>query len=191
MDELVKGKISFDSNSEKEEYDSFMNKFSKNISLTIMLILIGTILLLTIIGFNENNNMFGIVVLLIFVVFSVPIFIVNGLEMESFKSKHPKLSNFYSEEEIDNYNKKFAIMIASSVSIILIGVVVFITLIALKIFSEDSIFPVSILMCFITIAVPIIVNAAIQKDKYDIKNIIKKILYIQKMNLIKLENIVV
>lgn len=169
MDELVKGKISIDSNSEKEEYDSFMNKFGKNISLAIMLILIGTILLLTIIGFNENNNMFGIVVLLIFVVFSVPIFIVNGLEMENFKSKHPKLSNFYSEEEIDNYNKKFAIMIASSISIILIGVVVFMMLIALKIFSEDSIFPVSILMCFITVAVPILVNAGIQKDKFDIK----------------------
>lgn len=169
MDELVKGKISIDSNSEKEEYDSFINKFGKNTSIAIMLILIGTILLLTIIGFNENNNMFGIVVLLIFVVFSVPIFIVNGLEMENFKSKHPKLSNFYSEEEIDKYNKKFAIMLASSVSIILIGVVVFMLLIALKAFSEDSIFPVSILMCFITVAVPLIVNAGIQKDKYDIK----------------------
>lgn len=169
MDELVKGKISIDSNSEKEEYDSFINKFGKNISIAIMLILIGTILLLTIIGFNENNNMFGIVVLLIFVVFSVPIFIVNGLEMENFKSKHPKLSNFYSEEEIDNYNKKFAIMISLSISIILIGVVVFMLLIALKAFSEESIFPVSILMCFITVAVPIIVNAGIQKDKYDIK----------------------
>lgn len=169
MDELVKGKISIDSNSEKEEYDSFMNKFGKNISIAITLILIGTILLLTIIGFNENNNMYGIVVLLIFVVFSVPIFIVNGLEMENFKSKHTKLSNFYSEEEIDNYNKKFAIVLASSISIILIGVVVFMMLIALKIFSEDSIFPVSILMCFITVAVPILVNAGIQKDKYDIK----------------------
>ncbi len=169
MDELVKGKISIDSNSEKEEYDSFMNKFGKNISIAITLILIGTILLLTIIGFNENNNMYGIVVLLILVVFSVPIFIVNGLEMENFKSKHPKLSNFYSEEEIDNYNKKFAIMISLSISIILIGVVVFMLLIALKAFSEDSIFPVSILMCFITVAVPIIVNAGIQKDKYDIK----------------------
>lgn len=169
MDELVKGKISIDSNSEKEEYDSFMNKFGKNISIAITLILIGTILLLTIIGFNENNNMYGIVVLLILVVFSVPIFIVNGLEMENFKSKHPKLSNFYSEEEIDNYNKKFAIMISLSISIILIGVVVFMLLIALKAFSEDSIFPVSILMCFITVAVPIIVNAVIQKDKYDIK----------------------
>lgn len=169
MDELVKGKISIDSNSEKEEYDSFMNKFGKNISIAITLILIGTILLLTIIGFNENNNMYGIVVLLIFVVFSVPIFIVNGLEMENFKSKHPKLSNFYSEEEIDNYNKKFAIIISLSISIILIGVVVFMLLIALKAFSEDSIFPVSILMCFITVAVPIIVNAGIQKDKYDIK----------------------
>ena len=104
MDELIKGKISIDSNSEKEIYDSFMNKFSKSISLAIMLILIGTTLLLTILGFNKDNNMYGIVVLLIFVVFSVPIFIIKGMEMDNFKSKYPKLSNFYSQEEIDKYN---------------------------------------------------------------------------------------
>lgn len=169
MDELVKGKISIDSNSEKEVYDSFMNKFSKSISLAIMLILIGTTLLLTILGFNKDNNMFGIVVLLIFVVFSVPIFIVRGIEMENFKSKYPKLSNFYSQEEIDNYNNKFSKMIALSISIILIGVVVMMATIALKIFNEDSTFPVSILMCFVTVAVPLLVNTGIQKDKYDIE----------------------
>lgn len=168
MDELIKGKISIDSNSEKENYDSFMNKFSKSISLATMLILIGTTLLLTILGFNENN-MFGIVILLIFVVFSIPIFIVKGIEMENFKAKYPKLSNFYSQEEIDNYNNKFSKMIASAISIILIGVIVFMTIIALKIFNEDSTFPVSILMCFISVAVPLLVNTGIQKDKYDIE----------------------
>lgn len=169
MDELIKGKISIDSNSEKEVYNSFMDKFSKSISLAIMLILIGTTLLLTILGFNKDNNMYGIVVLLIFVVFSVPIFIVKGIEMENFKSKYPKLSNFYSQEEIDNYNKKFSKMIALSISIILIGVVVMMATIALKIFNEDSTFPVSILMCFVSVAVPLLVNTGIQKDKYNIE----------------------
>lgn len=169
MDELVKGKISIDSNSEKEVYDSFMNKFSRSISLAIMLILIGATLLLTILGFNIDNDMFGIVILLIFVVFSVPIFIVKGIEMENFKTKYPKLSNIYSQEEIDSYNKKFAKMIAMSISIILIGVVVMMTTIALKIFDDSSTFPVSILMCFISVAVPLLVNTGIQKDKYDIE----------------------
>lgn len=169
MDELVKGKISIDSSSEKEVYDSFMNKFSKSISLAVMLILIGTTIFLTILGFNKDNNMLGVVVLLIFVVFAVPIFIVNGIEMENFKSKYPKLSNFYSQEEIDNYNNKFSKIVALAISIILIGVVVLMTTIALKIFNEDSTFPVSILMCFVTVAVPLLINAGIQKDKYDIE----------------------
>lgn len=169
MDELVKGKISIDSNSEKKVYDSFMNKFSKSISLAIMLILIGTTLLLTVIGFNQDNSMIGTVVLLIFVVLSVPLFIVRGIEMENFKSKYPKLPNFYSQEEIDTYNNKFSKMIALSISIILIGVVVLMLTYALKLFDEDSTFPVSILMCFVTVAVPILVNAGIQKDKYDIE----------------------
>ncbi len=169
MDELIRGKISIDSNSEKELYDSFMNKFSKSISIAIMLILIGTTLFITILGFNEANNMLGIVVLLIFVVFAVPIFIVKGIEMENFKSKYPKLSNIYSEEEIDNYNNKFSKMIALSVSIILIGVVVSMITIALKIFNEDSTFPVSILMCFVSVSVPLLTNTGLQKDKYDIE----------------------
>lgn len=169
MDELVKGKISIDSNSEKEIYDSFMNKFSRNISLAIMLILIGTTIFLTILGFNKDNSMLGVVVLLIFVVFAVPIFIVNGIEMENFKSKYPKLTNFYSQEERDNYNNKFSKIIALAISIILIGVVALMTTIAIKIFKEDSTFPVSILMCFVSVAVPLLVNAGIQKDKYDIE----------------------
>ena len=169
MDELVKGKISIDSNSEREAYDSFMNKFSKSISLAIMLILIGTTLLLTVLGFNEDNNMLGIIVLLIFVIFAVPILIVRGIEMENFKTKYPKLSNFYSQEEIDNYNNKFSKIIAFSISFILIGVVALMITLALKLFNEGSTFPVSILMCFVTIAVPILVNAGIQKDKYDIE----------------------
>ena len=169
MDELVKGKISIDSNSEREAYDSFMNMFSKSISLSIMLILIGTALLLTVLGFNEDNNMFGIIVLLIFVIFAVPILIVRGIEMENFKTKYPKLSNFYSQEEIDNYNNKFSKIIAFSISFILIGVVALMITLALKLFNEGSTFPVSILMCFVTIAVPILVNAGIQKDKYDIE----------------------
>ena len=169
MDQLVKGKISIDSNSEREAYDSFMNKFSKSISLAIMLILIGTTLLLTVLGFNEDNNMLGIIVLLIFVIFAVPILIVRGIEMENFKTKYPKLSNFYSQEEIDNYNNKFSKIIAFSISFILIGVVALMITLALKLFNEGSTFPVSILMCFVTIAVPILVNAGIQKDKYDIE----------------------
>lgn len=169
MDELVKGKISIDSSSEKEVYDTFMNTFSKSISFAIMLILIGTTIFLTLLGFNEDNSILGVVVLLIFVVFAVPIFIVKGIEMENFKSKYPKLSNFYSEEEIDNCNNKFSKMIALEISIILIGVVVLMTIIALKIFNENSTFPVSILMCFVAVAVPLLVNTGIQKDKYDIE----------------------
>ena len=145
MDQLVKGKISIDSNSEREAYDSFMNMFSKSISLSIMLILIGTALLLTVLGFNEDNNMFGIIVLLIFVIFAVPILIVRGIEMENFKTKYPKLSNFYSQEEIDNYNNKFSKIIAFSISFILIGVVALMITLALKLFNEGSTFPVSIL----------------------------------------------
>ena len=180
MDELVKGKISSDPTSSKEKYNSLMDRFSRNISIAIMLILIGVTILLTIMGFAHNESQeelygnYGVVILLVFVAMAVPIFIVNGIEMDNFKKKYPKLTNFYSDEEVDKYNSQFSKKIALSVSTIIIGVVVFLGSISLGIFSEESTFPSAILLLFITIAVPIIVSSGIQKDKYNIDEYNKK-----------------
>lgn len=174
MDELVKGKISNDANLDKKIYDSFINKFSKSISLAIMLILMGITLLLFVTGFAKNDidqeryATYGVVVFLIFVTLGVPIMVVKGIEMSNFKNKYPKLANFYSVDELENFNRTFSKLVALSISIILVGVVVFIGIISLNLFDSESTFPVSIFMLFITIAVPILVNTGIQKDKYDI-----------------------
>ena len=151
-----------------------MDRYSRNISIAIMLILIGVTALLTIMGFANNEvqeelyGNYGVVVLLIFVAIAVPIFITNGIEMNNFKKKYPMLSNFYSDEEIDKYNNQFSKRIALSVSTIIVGVVVFLGSISLGIFNEESSFPSAILMLFISIAVPIIVNSSIKKGKYNI-----------------------
>lgn len=176
MDDLIKGKVIIEDATSKKVYDKFMNKFSKGISLGVLMILIGVTLLLTIIGVAPEGNLekymfFGIAVLMLFVIVAVPIFIVLGIKMDSLQRKYKSVKNFYSIEEKEKFETKFAIMIAIAVTIILIGVITLILLLGFKIFDMKSTLPYAIFMIFVTIASPIFVYAGIQKSKYDMTNL--------------------
>lgn len=173
MDDLVKGQIAKQNLEEKKEYDAFVAKFSKGISFGVFLILVGVTLMLMIMSYMPNKEaldkyaIVGVIVLLIFVVIAVPIFIILGIRMDEIQKKYKDLSNFYSETEKEAYNHKFSIVIAITVSIILIGVIILLSLYGFQICDEESLLPIAIFMIFITFSVPFIVNAGIQKSKYE------------------------
>lgn len=179
MDNLVKGKITVDTTGEKIKYENLQNKFSKGISLGTGIILFGTTLLLYFAGLSGKSEtsdllknhygILGVTILLICVLISLPIFIAVGISQDNFKKKNPKLPNFYSEEEIDKFNTKFIIGIATGVSLILIGTILLIILYGMNLVNENSTIPVVVLMSFVTISVPILSYCGIQKDKYDIE----------------------
>ena len=177
MDNLLKGKISADTTGEKKKYENLQNKFSKGIALAVGIILFGTTILLYFTGLSamaetskleEQYGIVGVTILLLCVLVAVPIFIILGIEQENFKKKNPKLSNLYSEEEIESFNKKFPKAIAIAVALILLGTIILIFLYGMKFVNEESTIPVVTLMSCVTIAVPIFIYFGIQKDKYDI-----------------------
>lgn len=174
MDELVKGKISEDIKSEKNNYDLVMTKTSKGIAIGISLILLGVAIMLTILGLAPNEqaedqySLIGVIAILIGVVFAVPLFIINGMKIDEFKKKNPVIANVYSEKEIDEGRLKYTKYIAMAISIILLGVVVMMTLIGFKVF-EKSIIPVAILMYFVTVGVSLVVYFGKMQDKFDIE----------------------
>ena len=175
MDQLVKGKISNDIKSEKNNYDLIMTKAAKEISLGVALILLGVSIMLTIIGFASNEQteeqfaLIGVIAILIGVVFAVPMFIINGSKIESFKKKNPKMANVYTEDEVDEANSKYTKYLATGISIIILGVVTMMLFLVLKTFGEESTFPVAILMYLITIGVLIIVYSGMMKEKFNIE----------------------
>lgn len=178
MDNLLKGKITADTTGEKKKYESLQNKFSKGIALGVGIILLGATILLYFAGLSamagtseleEQYGIIGVTILLFCVLIALPIFITLGIQEENYKKKNPKLSNIYSEEELENFNKKFIVGIATGVSLILLGTIFLIFLYGMKMVSEESTIPVVILMAFVTIAVPILSYFGIQKDKYDIE----------------------
>ena len=168
MDELVRGKITFD---KKDNYDLVMSTSAKQVSIAVTLILLGVSIFLTIIGLSpdvEQFSLIGICVILLGVAFAVPLFIVNGFKIEEFKKKNPILNNIYTENELEVGKTKYTKFTAIGISIILIGVMIMMLLLGLKIGGEDSPLPVAILMYFITIGTSIIVYASNMKEKFDI-----------------------
>ncbi len=177
MDNLLKGKITEDTTGVKKEYESFQNKFSKGIAFAVGIILFGTTILLYFAGLSAmaetsklegQYEIVGITILLLCVLVAIPIFIILGTEQENFKKKNPKLSNLYSEEEIECFNKKFPKAIAIAAALIILGTIMLIFLYGMKFVNEESTIPLVALMSCVTLAVPIFIYFGIQKDKYDI-----------------------
>ncbi len=167
MDELIKGKISLDASLEKQVYEHFIDQFSQSIAGAIMLILIGVVGMLIVIGLDEANTLLGVVILLIFVVFAVPIFVSKGLAMEHFKNKYPNLPYFYSHDDIDKAQQQFSKSITVAISLILVGVVIFMASQALDLFNGNTMFSLVCLMIFVTISVPILIHAGIEKYNHE------------------------
>lgn len=169
VDDIINGKFKVRTTiDDKIIYDRLMNKFSKQISLAVALILLGVSIFLAIAGFGMSYTNYGLVVLLIFVAISVPIFVWRGIEFSNYKLKHPKLEYFYTQAEIDGYDGKFSVLMAVAIGIIMVGLVVFLALTVTHICPEESPFATAVFMLFITIATPTFVYAGIQKSKYDI-----------------------
>ncbi len=176
LDELFNGNILIENTTtEKAEYESINKKLSIGVSGSIFLILVGVTILLTMLSLSPNKELqekyaiIGVVILMIFVLIALPILIIVGIGQNNFKEKNKTLPEFYTQEEIEKFNKKFAKGIALGVSFILLGVIVLLAIYGLEIYSSESIMPVSFLMSFIAIGVPILIYFGIEKDKYDIK----------------------
>lgn len=174
MDVLLRGDARESEAEDIAGYDRFMNQFCKRIliGITILLVGISFYLLLASVHFDEN------IISALYMIFAIPavlIFIVTGLQRERFCKKYPVIQSFYTEEEIDSFEQRFPILIASGIGIILVGVVferISEGLPVLRGFTSDIYY--SIFMLFVTVGVNVLVYAGLQKEKYNIEAYNKK-----------------
>ncbi len=154
----------------KGAYVKLMDKFSRSIAIAVGLVLLGVTGFVALASFGEEYADYGLVLLLGFIMVSVPIFVVRGIEMCNFKEKHVRLEEFFSEAEVESYNERFVRFVAGAISTILAGLVVFMALMVTNVFGEESSLPAAVFLGFVSVAVPILVYAGIQKGKYDIRH---------------------
>lgn len=176
MDTLMQGDVRKTFSEDIYGYDRQKNQFSKWISAGIGLILLGisVMMFLTSAGMNEE---YAAVVFFTLLIAAVMIMVVMGLQMEQFSKKHPVIEDFYTEEEKDQAYRKFTVRIAVGVGLILVGLLVQlmggVALDEAVLSREAAVQRETVLdavfMLIISVAVPILTYAGMQKAKYDIE----------------------
>lgn len=180
LDDLMQKDISSQYIEDKNHYDQHKNQSSKWITTGVGLILFGLTMcafLSTVLPKKEGFDMDNIsaIVFFLFVVVAVAIFIVIGLQDSYFTKKHPFIEDFYSEEEKDNFHKKFVIMITTGVVLIIAGLIIMMGVEVVAPSMKKSAINLeeimsSVFLLFVTIAVIIFVYAGTQESKYNIKH---------------------
>ena len=180
MDTFLRGDVQAALAEDTAGYDEHMNAFSKAIAGGVGLILLGvTVLVALLTGVQGDaetsiNPIIGTAILLICITVATAIFIVSGMGHDRFRKKHPAIQPFYTEEQLDAFERRFPLLIAFPVVLILIGVVIQVVivvvpdLIQMGARDEWALWGTAILLFCITVAATVLVWAGIQKSKYDI-----------------------
>ena len=181
MDTFLRGDVSRRFTEDTTGYDKHMNAFSRAIAGGVGLILLGvTVLMFLLIGAQGREDavvlpITGTAILLVCITAAVAIFIVSGMGHDRFRKKHPAIQPFYTEEQIDAFDRRFPLLIAFPVVLILAGVVVQVAIVLVPELSDTgtkdqwALLGTSILLLCVTVAVTVLVWTGIQKGKYDIE----------------------
>lgn len=97
-----------------------MNAFAAAMAAGVALILLGVTLLMFI-GEFFGLEMWGGVAFFLFLIVAVAIFIVFGMNHDTFLRQHPGIGPCYTKEEMDRFERRFPFFIAVPVVLLLLG----------------------------------------------------------------------
>lgn len=168
LDTLLRGSLEESQISDTAQYDAFMNRFSLRITFAVGAIIaaVGIMILMTGFGLHE---MLSTAFFMLILTISVVVLVASGIEHEHFCKKHPVIQDFYTEEEKENFHRKFIWYIAGGVGAILFGVVLLIGAFAFLPEQEPYESLVGgIFLLIIAGAVMSFIYGGMQDDKYKI-----------------------
>ena len=168
LDTLLRGSLKESQVSDTAQYDAFMNRFSCRIAFAVGAILASIGLMIIMAGFGIHAMLSAAFFMLVLTV-SVVVMVVSGIEHEHFCKKHPVIQDFYTEEEKEDFHRKFIWYIAGGVGAILFGVVLMMSFFVF--FPEREPYESlagGIFMLIIAAAVMSFIYGGIQDDKYQI-----------------------
>lgn len=183
MDTLVRGDAESEESTKDtktlEEYDAHMNRFSKFTSAGVFLVLIGLFAMLLLNAFFAIDEI-SVVVFLLFVTFSVAIFISSGISHSNFVLEHTVIEE-YPKERKSAFMRKMPFLISAATVIVLAGVIVLIALAgkdgyAPSGFTVDKWVELSaaIFFVFVAISASMFTYSGMQAAKYNVAEYNKK-----------------
>ncbi len=181
MDTLLRGDVSRRFCEDSAAYDQHMNRFSAAIAAGVGLVLLGVTLMLFLAALGIVEEL-ATAVFFVLLIAAVVVFIVSGMNHDAFLRRHPNAAPCYTQEEMERFERRFPLLVAVPVALILLGVLATIVINALAapisgaIFHTAAISPSqleyiealssAVLLLCVTIAVTVLVWAGIQHSKY-------------------------
>lgn len=174
MDTLVKGNAEREVREDVTGYDSHMNRFAKQISVGVGTVIFGVAVSSFLDAWDKLDGLSAMVFFL-FLIVAVMLFVIGGMQNESFRKNNPHITDFYTDEQKKAYDAKFPILTAVGIGIIIFGIVLTVGLeylpeSALATAFEDS----SFLVC-VAVGASLLTYGGIIKDKYNIDKYNKEI----------------
>lgn len=174
MDTLVKGNAEKEIREDTAGYDRHMNRFAKLISAGVGTIIFG-VALSAFLDATVAESISGMIFFL-FVLVAVMLFVIGGLQNDSFRKNNSHISDFYTAEEKKAYETKFPIRVAVGVGFIILGLVLTTGLEGLPESAlAEALANSSFLVCT-AVGTSILAYNGIMKDKYNIEKYNKEII---------------
>lgn len=168
MDILLRGDLEKSQISDTAQYDAFMSRFAKRISLAIGAIIaaVAVMILLSALGVVAE---LAVSFLLLVITIAVVVIVASSIQHDHFRKKHPTIADFYTEEEKDAFHQKFIWLIAGGIGAILFGVALLVG--CFSVLPEQEPYEslaTALFLLIISGAVTTLVYAGMQEDKYKI-----------------------
>lgn len=170
MDTLLKGNAEQEMTGDNAGYDKHMNSFAKSIAAGVFTVLFGVSAAGFMDGMGVKDGITGMV-FMTFVLVAVLIFVVSGMNHDNFRKNNPSVNPIYKAEETAAFEKKFPVMIAVGIGVILLGLIITIGLDELIEAPKTGLLTAaenSVLLFTVSLGAPLMTYAGIQKEKYDI-----------------------
>lgn len=171
MDTLLRGDVSRLLGTDTTGYDRHMNSFARTMAAGVGLVLLGVTLLL--LPVSEAHAVVPAALFAILLAAAVILFITAGIGHGAFVKAHPTIEPSYSPEQTARFDRRFPLLIALPVGLILLGVAAVVLLTGVTApawIGQDQWerLAVSLLLLCVTVAAAVLVWAGIQKVKYDV-----------------------
>lgn len=168
MDTLLRGNVENSLSEDTAGYDRFMTLYARKIAGGVSAIIAGAaVAALSAVG--GIPDMVGAAILLLVIAVAVVVFIASGMEEEHFRKKHPAIPDFYTEQQKEQFHRRFIWYIAGSVGAILLGLVLLV--LAFTVLPEKEPYESymgALFLLIVACAVYFLIYGGMLEDKYNI-----------------------
>ena len=123
LDDLMRGSVHVANKGDTERYDHHMNRHSLSMVAGVAFILAGVGVQSVIEAVDVFGDNFQAAVFLAFVVVGVMVLIMGAFNHGEFKRRNPSIEPRYPADVLDRFGRRFPLMIAGGVGLILLAVI--------------------------------------------------------------------